>query len=213
MVTRRNPEGPSSSISNRSEHPVVHITWNDAYTYCFWKNKRLPTQAGIFGFYFKFKKKLLFLKNIFFLLIEEWEFAAQTNYTENSNNVHNINFWQGKFPFENSKVDGFDGTAPVKAFPPNSFGLYQMIGNVWEWTSDDFDYSSFGIVDEGKKILKGGSFIDSLDGSFNYVARPSTVLGNTPESSSQNVGFRCASSHAPNGEYRKDVYFSFKNEL
>ena len=116
------PRGPSSSIAERLDHPVVHVSWNDADAYCAWAGARLPTEA-------------------------EWEFAARGGLDGKAfpwgdelepGGEHRMNVWQGDFPARNTAADGFDGTAPVTSFPPNGYGLYNMTGNVWEWTADWF---------------------------------------------------------------------------
>ena len=119
----------------------------------------------------------------------EWELAARGGLgdKQHSSDETQHNLWQGEFPKENLKTDGFAGTAPVDQFNPNALGFYNLVGNVWEWTKDDF---------KGKKdhkVLRGGSFLDTATGKFNHRARDTTRMGNTPDSSGQNTGFRCAS--------------------
>jgi formylglycine-generating enzyme len=118
----RHPEGPHSSIAARLDHPAVHVSWHDAYAYCAWAGARLPTEA-------------------------EWEFAARGGLKGKvfpwgdelePGGEHRMNVWQGNFPVRNSSADGFVTAAPVSAFPPNGYGLYNMTGNVWEWTADWF---------------------------------------------------------------------------
>ena len=116
----RNPEGPTSTISGRLDHPVVQISFEDAEAFARWAKKELPTEA-------------------------EWEFAARggleaaefawgTEFAPGGKQMANT--WQGEFPWQNLLSDGFEGVAPVKSFPPNGYGLYEMAGNVWEWTTD-----------------------------------------------------------------------------
>ncbi len=116
----RAPEGPGSGIAERGDHPVVHVAYEDAEAYAAWAGKSLPTEA-------------------------EWEFAARggldgADYAWGSELApegrHLANTWQGPFPWRNFEADGFAGTSPVTAFPPNGYGLHDMIGNVWEWTTD-----------------------------------------------------------------------------
>lgn len=166
----RQPAGPASGIKERMDFPVVHVSWNDAVSYCEWRGKRLPSE-------------------------EEWEWAGrgglvgQTYPWGNKPKVNSANLWQGSFPDSDAAEDGFHGVSPVNAFPPqNSYGLYDMLGNTWEWTSTPFRGS------QKMFVLRGASFIDTVDGSANHKARISTRMGNTPDSASDNLSFRCAAS-------------------
>lgn len=182
----REPEGPGSGIEDRMEHPVVHVSHNDALAYCAWAGVRLPTEA-------------------------EWEFAARGGLkgkrfpwgnTLTPNGEHRCNIWQGDFPTRNTAEDGFVGTAPVGSYPPNGFGLYDVSGNAWEWCSDWF--SATFHRDGGKavrenpagppsgtaRLIRGGSYLchKSYCNRYRVAARSS----NTPDSSTGNTGFRCA---------------------
>ena len=178
----KRPEGPGSSIEHRLDHPVIHVSWNDAVAYCEWSGKRLPTEA-------------------------EWEYAARggesgTIFPWGNELIeagrHRCNVWQGEFPIENTKEDGYISTAPVDAFEPNGFGLYNVIGNVWEWCADWFStvHPKGELLDNpsgpknGKvKLIKGGSYLchSSYCNRYRIAARSA----NTIDSSTGNMGFRC----------------------
>jgi formylglycine-generating enzyme required for sulfatase activity len=184
----KHPEGPDSTWEDRPENPVVHMSWNDAEAFAGWAEMRLPTEA-------------------------EWECAARGGLEQAAyawgeeltpNGRHMCNIWQGEFPRENSLEDGFHGAAPVGSFPPNSFGLYDLAGNVWEWCLDWWsatfhqnDRRATRVNPKGPRqgqarVIKGGSYLchDSYCNRYRVGARTSS----TPDSSTGNMGFRLARS-------------------
>lgn len=181
-ATWKTPEGPDSSIENRMDHPVVHISWNDAQAYCDWVGKRLPTEV-------------------------EWEFAARGGLEQKRypwgdeftpGGKHYCNIWQGKFPYVNDEEDGYVATAPAKSFHPNGYGLFNVSGNVWEWCSDWFSKAIHkrGGIDNPKgpktgatRVMKGGSYLCHYSYCNRY--RVAARTSNTPDSSTGNIGFRC----------------------
>ncbi|KAM9331788.1 inactive C-alpha-formylglycine-generating enzyme 2 [Pholidichthys leucotaenia] len=176
----RQPAGPGSGIRDRLDFPVVQVSWNDAQAFCQWKGKRLPME-------------------------EEWEWAARgglqgrTYPWGNKFQANRTNLWQGLFPHEDTAEDGYHGISPVTAFPPqNNYGLYDMMGNTWEWTSTPFPAA------RPMYVLRGASWIDTMDGLANHMARITTRMGNTPDSASDNLGFRCAASDGQKQGKRKE---------
>ena len=179
------PEGPGSNVSKRADYPAVHVSWNDAAAYARWRGQRLPTEA-------------------------EWEYAARGGLVQKlypwgdklrPEGEHRCNIWQGEFPVKDTADDGYAGTCPVEAFAPNGYGLYSITGNAWEWCADwfDADFGRTGTRDNPQgpaageaKVLKGGSFLchKSYCNRYRVAAR----TRNTPDSSTANIGFRCALS-------------------
>jgi formylglycine-generating enzyme required for sulfatase activity len=180
----RQPEGPRSSYKYREQHPVVHVSHRDAAEYCSWVGKRLPGEfeyeaaARSAPHYSGPKNRTLFL----------W---GEDQSVETASRFANL-WGAGKFPDENLAEDGWRGTSPVKNFGPNHLGFYDMTGNVWEWMRGGKSRA---------RIVRGASYVDSLDGSFNHAATlgaRSTLHGTT---TTGNVGFRCAKSPKKRLEY------------
>jgi len=195
----RRPYGKRSSISGLDDHPVVHVTYRDAEAYAKWANKDLPTEAE---FEFAARGGL-----------HEAEYAWGDEFTPENRQMANT--WQGIFPFENLALDGFERTSPVTAFPPNGYGIYDMIGNVWEWTSDwystkhEADAPKSCCIPENprggpeeasydaclpniripRKVLKGGSHLCAPNYCRRY--RPAARHAEPIDTSTSHVGFRC----------------------
>lgn len=186
----RMPEGRGSSIKDRMDHPVVHVTWNDAMAFCKWSGYRLPTEA-------------------------EWELASRAGHKNlrfpwgdelEKDGKMWANTWQGDFPDVNTEKDGYLGTAPVESFQANDFGIYQMIGNVWEWCLNDgrIELKEFAskstdeFIAENKsptsklKALRGGSFLCHKSHCTRY--RNAGRNSNLANASTSNTGFRVAKS-------------------
>lgn len=185
----RHPEGPGSGIDGREDHPVVHVSWHDASAYAAWAGGRLPSEA-------------------------EWEQAARGGLDDprfpwgdaepDDLGFFPCNIWQGDFPHHDRGLDGFVGTAPSGVFAPNGYGLHDMAGNVWEWTTSPFRTRSLKgparTLDaraqaQSLKVLKGGSYL--CHRSYCYRYRIAARTGSSPDSSTGHVGFRVAYDPLP----------------
>ena len=199
----RHPQGPQSSIQDRDTHPVVHVAYADAEAYATWAGKSLPTEA-------------------------EWEMAARgglegAEYAWGAELMpagpSMANFWQGQFPWQNLQTDGFEGTSPVGAFPPNGYGLVDMTGNVWEWTTDWYtprhrqeankpcciprnprggeERASLDLrqpeIAIPRKVIKGGSHLCAPNYCLRY--RPAARFPEPVDTSTCHLGFRCVVRH------------------
>jgi formylglycine-generating enzyme len=206
----RHPYGPRTNIKGLDDHPVVHVSYSDAVAYAEWVGKALPAEA-------------------------EWEFAARGGLDDEEyawgnalmpGGQHMANTWQGNFPTENLREDGYERTSPVMAFPPNGYGLYDMIGNVWEWTADwwsakhqadaakacciphnprggpegaSYDPGQPDILIP-RKVLKGGSHLCAPNYCRRY--RPAARHAEPIDTSTSHVGFRCV----VRGQHRSPAY-------
>jgi formylglycine-generating enzyme required for sulfatase activity len=188
----KQPEGKGSSIDGKDNHPVVHVSYEDAMAYCHWAGRRLPTEA-------------------------EWEFAARGgkrdkiyfwgDLTDKLSSY--VNSWEGEFPVDNTQADGFEKSAPVKTYPPNGYGLYEISGNVWEWTSDWYSSQYYQYCKENsitnnpkgpneafnpnnpyidERVIRGGSFLCNASYCASY--RVSSRMATDPSTSLEHLGFR-----------------------
>jgi formylglycine-generating enzyme required for sulfatase activity len=199
----RHPQGPQSSLKGLAKHPVVHVAFEDVEVYAKWAGKELPTEA-------------------------EWEFASRGGLEEaefvwgdefEPGGRVMANTWQGEFPHQNLLTDGFEWTAPVGSFPPNGYGLYEMAGNVWEWTTDWYQehsvitHSCCGQINPrggepersydpcddnvriARRVMKGGSFLCAPNYCRRY--RPAARMAQPIDTSTCHLGFRCIVREKP----------------
>ena len=188
----KQPEGKGSSIDEKDNHPVVHVSYEDAMAYCNWVGRRLPTEA-------------------------EWEFAARGgkrdkiyfwgDLTDKLSSY--VNSWEGEFPVDNTQADGFEKSAPIKTYPPNGYGLYEISGNVWEWTSDWYSSQYYKYCKDNsitnnpkgpkeafnpnnpyidERVIRGGSFLCNASYCASY--RVSSRMATDPSTSLEHLGFR-----------------------
>ena len=198
----RHPDGPESTIEDRMDHPVVHVSWEDAVAYCRWSGKELPTEA-------------------------QWEYAARGGKANEKYPWGNVrepskdylcNYWQGSFPAERLNLDGFQGTAPSKSFPANGYGLYDMSGNVWEWCADYFDDAYYAVSPKRnpqgpaqshdsrepqiiKRVTRGGSFLCNTNSCTGY--RCAARMAAEFNSGTFHTGFRAVVNAGRHADFDK----------